>query len=78
MTAAAPKVVFDCNIFVQALINLNGAAGRCMQKARNREERAKGSEVRIQFRRRLLTAFPWPRPSVLLPVTATDDYYAAQ
>lgn len=37
MTAAPPKVVFDCNIFVQALINLSGPAGRCMQKARNRE-----------------------------------------
>jgi putative PIN family toxin of toxin-antitoxin system len=28
-----PKVVFDCNIFVQALINLNGPAGRCLSKA---------------------------------------------
>lgn len=37
MTAAPPKVVFDCNIFVQALINLNGPAARCVQKARNRE-----------------------------------------
>jgi len=35
MTPAAPKVVYDCNIFVQALINLNGPAGRCLEKARN-------------------------------------------
>lgn len=34
MTAAPPKVVYDCNIFVQALINLNGPAGRCVDKAR--------------------------------------------
>ena len=33
MTPAPPKVVYDCNIFVQALINLNGPAGRCLQKA---------------------------------------------
>jgi putative PIN family toxin of toxin-antitoxin system len=37
MTAAPPKVVFDCNVFVQALINLNGPAGRCVQKARDKE-----------------------------------------
>ena len=39
MTATAPKVVFDCNIFVQALINLHGPAGRCVQKARDGEVR---------------------------------------
>src|SRR4051794_16077726 len=33
MTAAAPKVVYDCNIFVQALINLNGPAARCLELA---------------------------------------------
>lgn len=37
MTATPPKVVFDCNIFVQALINLNGPAGRCVEEARNRQ-----------------------------------------
>ena len=37
MTATTPKVVFDCNIFVQALINLHGPAGRCVQKARDGE-----------------------------------------
>lgn len=36
MTPAPPKVVYDCNIFVQALINLNGPAGRCFQKAVDR------------------------------------------
>lgn len=30
----APKVVYDCNIFVQALINLDGPAGRCFAKAK--------------------------------------------
>ena len=35
MSAAPPKVVYDCNIFVQALINLNGPAARCMQKAKD-------------------------------------------
>lgn len=37
MSAAPPKVVYDCNIFVQALINLNGPAARCVQKAREGE-----------------------------------------
>jgi uncharacterized protein len=37
MSAAPPRVVFDCNIFVQALINLGGPAGRCVQKARDGE-----------------------------------------
>jgi uncharacterized protein len=36
MTTAPPKVVFDCNIFVQALINLNGPAGRCLEKAKDK------------------------------------------
>jgi putative PIN family toxin of toxin-antitoxin system len=36
MTPAPPRVVFDCNIFVQALINLHGPAGRCVQKAKDR------------------------------------------
>lgn len=37
MTTPAPKVVYDCNIYVQALINLNGPAGRCVQKAKDGE-----------------------------------------
>ena len=28
---AIPKVVFDCNVFLQALVNPNGPAGRCKQ-----------------------------------------------
>ena len=39
MTTAPPNVVYDCNIFVQALINLNGPAGRCVQKAQDGEVR---------------------------------------
>lgn len=34
MTAAPTRVVYDCNIFAQALISLNGPAARCVQKAR--------------------------------------------
>ncbi|SRR6266516_3299756 len=34
MTPAPPKVVYDCNIFVQALINLNGPAARCVELAK--------------------------------------------
>jgi len=36
MTQAPPRVEFDCNIFVQSLINLNGPAGRCIEKAKER------------------------------------------
>lgn len=28
---AIPKVVFDCNVFLQALVNPDGLAGRCKQ-----------------------------------------------
>jgi putative PIN family toxin of toxin-antitoxin system len=35
MTTTSPKVIFDCNIFVKALINLHGPAGRCLGKARD-------------------------------------------
>ena len=35
MSATPPKVVYDCNIFVQALINLHGPAGRCLQFAKD-------------------------------------------
>jgi putative PIN family toxin of toxin-antitoxin system len=28
-TLATPKVVFDCNVFLQAVVNPNGPAGRC-------------------------------------------------
>jgi putative PIN family toxin of toxin-antitoxin system len=28
-----PRVVYDCNIYVQSLININGPAGRCVVKA---------------------------------------------
>lgn len=28
---AIPKVVFDCNVFLQALVNPDGPAGRCKQ-----------------------------------------------
>jgi putative PIN family toxin of toxin-antitoxin system len=37
VTVPPPKVVYDCNIFVQALINPYGPAGRCVQKARDGE-----------------------------------------
>lgn len=29
--SAVPKVVFDCNVFLQALVNPGGPAGRCKQ-----------------------------------------------
>ncbi len=29
MTAPPPRVVFDCNIFVQMTLNPDGAAGKC-------------------------------------------------
>lgn len=37
MTPLPPRVVFDCNVFVQTLINLNGPAARCVQKAREEQ-----------------------------------------
>jgi putative PIN family toxin of toxin-antitoxin system len=37
MTSVRPRVVYDCNIFVQAIINLAGPAARCVQKARDQE-----------------------------------------
>jgi putative PIN family toxin of toxin-antitoxin system len=30
-----PRVVYDCNIYVQSLININGPAGRCVGKAQS-------------------------------------------
>ena len=37
MTPARPRVVYDCNIFVQSLININGPGGRCVRKAQSGE-----------------------------------------
>ncbi|MGN6367973.1 MAG: putative toxin-antitoxin system toxin component, PIN family [Phycisphaerae bacterium] len=34
MTTTVPSVVYDCNIFVQALINPVGPAGRCIEQVR--------------------------------------------
>jgi putative PIN family toxin of toxin-antitoxin system len=34
MNERPPRVVYDCNIYVQALINVNGPAGRCVEEAR--------------------------------------------
>lgn len=31
ITSPIPKVVFDCNVFLQALVNPYGPAGRCKQ-----------------------------------------------
>jgi len=36
MTAPV-RVVFDCNVFAQALINIDGPAGRCITRALRRE-----------------------------------------
>ena len=37
MSDPPTKVVYDCNIFVQALINLTGPAARCVRKAADGE-----------------------------------------
>lgn len=34
MNGTTPRVVYNCNIYVQALINLNGPASRCVETAR--------------------------------------------
>jgi putative PIN family toxin of toxin-antitoxin system len=34
MNGTTPRVVYDCNIYVQALINLDGPASRCVESAR--------------------------------------------
>ena len=33
MTGGVPRVVYDCNVHLQALINESGPAGRCVQMA---------------------------------------------
>jgi len=35
MSATPPRVVYDCNIFAQTLINLRGPAARCIHEAQN-------------------------------------------
>src|SRR5437868_5509941 len=35
MNGTIPRVVYNCNIYVQALINLNGPASRCVETARD-------------------------------------------
>jgi putative PIN family toxin of toxin-antitoxin system len=35
MNTARPRVVYDCNIYVQSLININGPGGRCVRKAQS-------------------------------------------
>jgi putative PIN family toxin of toxin-antitoxin system len=37
MSPASPRVVYDCNIYVQSLININGPGGRCVRKAQSGE-----------------------------------------
>ena len=37
MSDDRPKVVYDCNIFIQSIINLGGPAGRCIDKVRTRQ-----------------------------------------
>ena len=37
MTSRIPKVVFDCNLFVQVLLNPSGVASRCKQLVDNGE-----------------------------------------
>lgn len=39
MSDPSPNVVYDCNVFVQALINPSGPAGACLSKVRSREVR---------------------------------------
>lgn len=37
MSPSAPNVVYDCNVFVQALININGPGGACVRRALTKE-----------------------------------------
>lgn len=37
MSKARPRVVYDCNIYVQALLNINGPGGSCVRRALNNE-----------------------------------------
>jgi putative PIN family toxin of toxin-antitoxin system len=37
MSSSPPNVVYDCNVFVQALININGPGGACVRRALAKE-----------------------------------------
>ena len=42
---AVPRVVFDCNVYVQALISPGGPAGECVDAASKRKVLVFASEV---------------------------------
>jgi putative PIN family toxin of toxin-antitoxin system len=37
MTITLPRVVYDCNVYIQAIISPNGPSGHCLQRFRNGE-----------------------------------------
>lgn len=58
MTAQTEKVVFDCMIFTQALINPMGPAGACVELARARRVQLVISDYILQEVRELSTKVP--------------------
>lgn len=52
-----PRVVFDCNVYLQALINPDGPAGRCMTLALARRVQLWASRVAFDELRRV-AAYP--------------------
>jgi putative PIN family toxin of toxin-antitoxin system len=53
MSESASRVVFDCNIFAQALITPHGNAGRCIQKVLEEKLRLFWSEYVLSEIRRI-------------------------
>src|SRR4051812_34941010 len=53
MSESAPRVVFDCNIFAQAIISPTGSAGRCVEETLNGKVRLFWSDYVLAEIRRL-------------------------
>jgi len=58
MSEAPPRVVFDCVIFAQALINESGPAGQCLELARSNRIRLVLSDYVITEIRELPSKLP--------------------
>jgi uncharacterized protein len=69
MPTKIPRIVFDCNIFIQALLNPNGVAAKCFEIVQNGKAKLFVSKETLEEVRDVIL-----RPNILSRLPNADEF----